>query len=310
MAAMKKLLISTFVVVTPVYAVLEHDRAVYAAQNNEWDKALGFMIDAVAAHHDDPRVLYDAGVASFKAGDYAQAQAYFTRAAAHQSADQILQERALSNSGDTYVKQNELESAIKVYEQALKIDPTDRRTQHNLDVVKKMLEQQKQQQKKDEKDKQNRDKKQENNNKDQNSKDDTSGDDQKNSHDNERTKNQEKNAQQQGDKQQSHQQQSDTSDQKQQERKQRANDQQKQTAESLASSAKNRHEHSNQQPQERPGQSESLKTAERSQENDAHKQAIARVLQEQEHNDAHLNKQMIKAMVNKQLAGRNEQNCW
>src|SRR5581483_11648731 len=137
------------------YPLFDHDRAVVAAHQGDWQQALHLMQQEVTHHPDDAQVLYDAGVAAYKQGHYQQAQAYFNNAAAlsSQAYQPLLEQEALFNAGNSYVKLNQLEDAIKSYETLLARDQHHDKARHNLEVVKKMLEQQKQQQKKEEQEK-------------------------------------------------------------------------------------------------------------------------------------------------------------
>ena len=57
-----------------------HDRASFLAQHQDWGHALEHLNTSLIEHPDDPSLLYDAGVAVYKSGDYKQAEDYFKRA--------------------------------------------------------------------------------------------------------------------------------------------------------------------------------------------------------------------------------------
>lgn len=121
-----------------------YDRAAANAQRGDWVGAKEQLARALVDAPDNANMLYDAGVSSYKTGDMSQAAAYFKRAA--ETADAaLLKERAHFNLGNTYVQKKELEKALEQYEVVLGLNPTNERARHNRDVVKKMLEQQKQQ---------------------------------------------------------------------------------------------------------------------------------------------------------------------
>jgi len=89
--------------------------------------------------------LYNQSVDRYRKGDFAGAARGF--AAAGDSTDQALAERALFNLGNTQVELGKLDEAIKAYENALALDPNDQEAKDNLEYVKKQKEQQKEQQK-------------------------------------------------------------------------------------------------------------------------------------------------------------------
>ena len=80
---------------------------------------------------------YQHGVAAYKAGQYDQAAQSFKAASGTQ---------AEYNLGNTQLQQSKPEDAIATYEDVLKKNPDDAHAKHNLELAKKMLEQQKQQQ--------------------------------------------------------------------------------------------------------------------------------------------------------------------
>ncbi|MBM4253093.1 MAG: VWA domain-containing protein [Deltaproteobacteria bacterium] len=84
--------------------------------------------------------LYNQSVARYRKGDFAGAARGF--AAASDSTDQALAERALFNLGNTQVELGKLDEAIKAYENALALDPKDQEAKDNLEYVKKLKEQQ------------------------------------------------------------------------------------------------------------------------------------------------------------------------
>jgi Ca-activated chloride channel family protein len=313
-------------VYVPLYGIFEHDRAAYAAQKQNWQEASTLMVRAVGAQYQDASTLYDAGVASFKAGQYEHAQAYFANVAQQTAADQhkVLQEQALYNLGNTYVKLEKLEQAVTSYEQALAIDPGDRRAQHNLDVVRRMLEQKKQQEQ-DNKDKKNDEKnddkknqrnqknKQEKNNdgaqseqqRDQqgNDQQDQDGKDQQGSHEHDQgddpRKGQEQNksgGMKQKNGAQNHQ--------RQQESHGDDGNEQKKSQKNDGNQKAQRHMSGNQQ------QESNAHTSDDARPENSREGVIARILQEQEASDLQLNKHMIKTCVGKKLAGQDGQNCW
>lgn len=135
-----------------VCAVFDYDRAVSAAQKEQWALAGEKFKSLVTAYPDQPDVLYDAGIVAFKNEDLDQAKALFESAAQHEKAPRELKEQAYFNKGNTHAKQEQLKEALLSYEQALMLNPENEQAKHNVAVVKKMLEQ-KEQQKQDKQDK-------------------------------------------------------------------------------------------------------------------------------------------------------------
>lgn len=136
-------------------ALFDYDRAVGAAQNEQWAIAGEKFKSLVTAHPDRPDVLYDAGVVAFKNEDFEQAKALFETAAQHETAPRVLKEQAYFNKANTHVKQEQLKEALSCYDQVLMLNSENEQAKHNADVVKKMLEQQQQkQQQQDKQDKQ------------------------------------------------------------------------------------------------------------------------------------------------------------
>jgi tetratricopeptide (TPR) repeat protein len=135
-----------------------YDRAIADAQRQDYDSALQRLHTKLIDQPDNPSLLYDTGVVSYKSGDYKQAQDYFKRAAQAKNIEVPLQKNAHFNFGNACCALKEYKDAIGAYEQALKLDPHDERVQHNLKKAKELLaaqqkqqEQQKQDQKQEQK---------------------------------------------------------------------------------------------------------------------------------------------------------------
>lgn len=166
-------IISSFFVFV-AHAVFDYDRAVSAAQTGDFEKADTLLSSLMIDHPERPDLLYDAGVVACKKKDFKRARACFEHACLSSSCPLSLQEQAHFNCGNACVEQKELKQAIQEYEKVLHINPKNDRARHNLEVVKKMLEQQQQQNKDQNKNQQNNDKqdqknqdKKKNDNKDQ-----------------------------------------------------------------------------------------------------------------------------------------------
>ena len=96
-----------------------HDRAAYDTQHQEWASALQRLNTSLIDQPDDPSLLYDAGVVTYKSGDYKQAQDYFKRAADSQTIESLLQKQTFFNLGNSDVALKEYKYAISAYENAL-----------------------------------------------------------------------------------------------------------------------------------------------------------------------------------------------
>ena len=151
-----------------LHGLFDYDRAILKGNNNDWNSSKELMKKVLVDNPESPTILYDAGVSSFKAGDYEQALSYFTKAE-QKSTDRILQEQSLCNAGNSLVKLKKLPEALATYDKVLDLNPNNERALHNKEIVKKMMEQEKQQQQQKNKEN-NQDKK--NQEKDQNQEED------------------------------------------------------------------------------------------------------------------------------------------
>ncbi len=305
-----------------------HDRAALKAQHGDWAGAKTQLTQALVDASDDSAVLYDAGVASYKTGDFSQAAAYFKRASTCDSCLAALKEQTHFNWGNTCVQQKELAAAIEQYEAVLKMNPKNEPARHNLAVVKKMLEQQKQQQ--DNKHDKPQDKNEQNKQ------------DQKENKQSQNEKQQDQ-QQKQDQKQDAQNTQSDARDQQSEQEKKREQDQQqKQDAQDNSqqkqdtqeqqrgqSAKQDKNEQGKRQQQEQPDnereQKQQVQAGKESEEQHDPAQVaageqtgaekkltgfMAQLLKEQEKRDAQVNKRLIQAQVSKKMSGENGQNCW
>ncbi|OJW50256.1 MAG: hypothetical protein BGO67_02715 [Alphaproteobacteria bacterium 41-28] len=83
---------------------------------------------------------YRQGVAHYKAGNFAEAEKLF-----RQSVRLEVATEATYNLGNALAKQRKLEEAMSAYEKVLEKSPNHTKAKHNLEIVKKLLEQQKKQ---------------------------------------------------------------------------------------------------------------------------------------------------------------------
>jgi len=124
---------------------LKYDTAAHLAQQEKWEAAGQKLQELVVDNPDRPDLLYDAGVVSYQQGDFQTARAYFSNVTKLETVPPTVKEQAHFNLGNTQVALNQLSDAIEQYEQTLVLNSDNERAKHNLELVKKMLEQQQQQ---------------------------------------------------------------------------------------------------------------------------------------------------------------------
>lgn len=274
----------------PAYAWFEHGRAVDAAHTGDWQRAHALLTTELVNYPHDPSVIYDAGVAAYKTGDHEQARAYFDHVTSLPQASDQLKERAYFNAGNTRVALKQLEDAIKNYEQALALDPHDERARHNLEIVKKMLEQQKQEQDKQEKEKNKQERSEQQDESSEESESESGSDEQQG----ESKQEQSSCAKAPAD-----------SGQKQEQKKQ---DTQKQQAEDK----KKEQQSAAAREQDKEKKESEKANAQHMQQQSAVKldKQLLRLLEQQEKHDADINKQMIKATVGSHKGDAHDKHCW
>lgn len=161
-----------------------------AYRKGDYSKAHQDYAATAAQQPAKPELQFNSGSAAYKAGDYSQAASGFQESL--KTAPVAVQQDAYYNLGNTQYRLGQQtekekpedtiktwEEAVKSYDAALQITPTDSAAKHNRDLVKRKIERlkkQEEQKKQDQKDKDNKD--QQKDNKDQN-KDDKNQKDQK-----------------------------------------------------------------------------------------------------------------------------------
>lgn len=329
------------------HAFMQYDRAIATLQKGDVQGAKNLMQAVITENPDNPSALYDAGVVSYKAGDFSQAHAYFAKAAGHDKASPALQKNAYFNAGNAAVELQELKQALKHYEQVLAIDPQDAQAKHNAEKVKEMLNQQQQQQK--DQNKEQKDNKNQNNN-DQN-KSDQSPNQQNQSQNKDQSDNSKESQNQNKSDQQQQQQQNDANDVERKKEEQKS-DQQKQEDQQRAEKERKRNAEQQQNRERQQPKAEHERDAqgkkqdqEQGNHNQPHKDSksasvaqnqlkaedekkqesagaagkqkqqppletwLAELLEDQEKKDAHANKMMIKSAVD-QNRDEDGQNSW
>lgn len=152
-----------------IFSEWEYSKASNALSKGEYLQSQETMRAMLVDNPERPDLLYDMGVASFKNKEYAQAAAYFKDATKMKNCSDLLKEQAFFNLGNACVELNELNDAVVHYEKVLELNEDNEYAKHNLDIVKKMLEEQKKQQEQNQDNNKNQDQKDKN--KDQNQKD-------------------------------------------------------------------------------------------------------------------------------------------
>ena len=120
---------------------------------------------------------YNLGNNLFASGKYDEALKEYEKASKLET-DKAKLGQIYHNMGVAYQKQEKYAECIEAYKQALKNNPSDNDTKHNLTLALRMLQQQQQNQDQD-KDEQNKDKQQQNQNNNQNNKDEKKDQDKK-----------------------------------------------------------------------------------------------------------------------------------
>lgn len=301
------ILVYTFTLMLPlqIHGIFDYDRAISKSQKGDWQQSKEILKNILIENPENSELLYDMGVSSFKSNEPEKALSYFSKAA--ESSDASLREKAHYNAGNAHVQLKQLQEAIDAYDRALALNPSNKHAAHNKEVVKKMLEEQKEKEKKDEQDKQDKDNKekqdqennQDKNNKDseKNTKDNQKKDQDNNKQNNEKNKNQQEKSGQNKSQEEKEKEKKEQDaknkeeEQKQQQEKKEAEERNKQeNASNNNQSGKKDNEEKNKQPKLSP--------------------ALNRLLNEQEKKDAALNKQMIKAMAGTYTGATDGNNCW
>ncbi|MDO9110911.1 MAG: VWA domain-containing protein [Desulfatirhabdiaceae bacterium] len=139
----------------PVHAGNPLKEGIDAYNQGAYEKALKLFIDAQLDNPDRPDILYNIGNAYYHNGDYEAAAKNYKEAL--KTENKLLQQKAHYNLGNADFRKKQYEDAVKNYEEALKLNPDDIQARQNLEYVKKVMdqikEQQNQQQKGDKNDK-------------------------------------------------------------------------------------------------------------------------------------------------------------
>ena len=135
-------------------ALKDYERGKFTRARSEFERL-------AAKQPDDSRLRYNAGAAAFQDEDYDSALKHFNQTLT--ARDLSLQQQSYYNLGNTHFrlgektedakdKQQQWEQAVHQYESAVKLKTNDVDAQFNMEIVKKKLEELKQQQKQDKQD--------------------------------------------------------------------------------------------------------------------------------------------------------------
>ncbi len=116
-----------------------------AYQKGDYEKALKLFIDAQLETPDKPEILYNIGNTYYKTGDFDSAQKNYSQAMKTQNPS--LRQKSLYNLGNCNFRKGDYEAAVKNYEESLKLAPNDEQAKQNLEFVKTVMAQKKQEQK-------------------------------------------------------------------------------------------------------------------------------------------------------------------
>ena len=121
-----------------------------ASRNNEgnrlynqklYDEALRMYTDAQASRPDAPELHYNIGNVLFRKKEYDKAVEEYLRAQA--GPDPALSQAATFNRGNALLMQSRPEEAIQAYVQALRARPDDAGAKRNLELARRLLQEQK-----------------------------------------------------------------------------------------------------------------------------------------------------------------------
>ncbi len=114
-----------------------------AYNNQQYAEALQNFARGQVDDPDNAAIHFNSGNAYYRLGKFSEAAEAFSRASNTQ--DPFLKQEAFYNRGNALFRQQRYQEAIDSYEQALKLAADDREAKHNLELAKKLLEQQQKQ---------------------------------------------------------------------------------------------------------------------------------------------------------------------
>jgi len=153
-AALVLAVLGAWAALSPAYAFAgaggEADKGLSAYHSGDFHGARERFLTARVLAPDSPQAAYDAGCAAYRLGDFEEAQKLFEKASELAAKDESPGERernlrraSLYNQGNARFRAEDLEGAVKAYEEALEVAPKDEKSRANLEYVRKLLEQRK-----------------------------------------------------------------------------------------------------------------------------------------------------------------------
>jgi len=119
------------------------DKGVTAYDKEEYNTALKTFIDAQLKSPDDPFIDFNIGTAYYKSGDYQSALNHFDKA--KEAEDEILKHKSYYNKGNSEFRMQQYKKAVESYTKAIELNPDDQKAIANLNLAKKLIEEQKNQ---------------------------------------------------------------------------------------------------------------------------------------------------------------------
>lgn len=113
-----------------------------AYNRSDFDQAGKMYTKLLQQNPYSPTANYNMGLVLYAQKNYDASIHSFERAAKQVKGNQVLQEQALFNQGNVYVEQKKLCEAMTAYSKVLELNPKNDRARHNLEYVKKMLQEQ------------------------------------------------------------------------------------------------------------------------------------------------------------------------
>jgi len=296
-----------------------YDRAMSALQRGNLDQATQLIKPVVVHNVDDPGVLYDAGEIAYAKKEYAQAKGYFEQAGKAEKATAQLKAQSYFNLANTLVALQDLQGAIMQYEKSLELQESEP-ARHNLEKVKEMLKKQEEEKKQQEQEKKEQDKEKKEQEQNKQGGQEQNGDGEQKS-DQQKQKNKDEGKKQQDEKKRQQEQQQKPQEQDKKEKQQETDEQKEPSQEKDEQQQKQQEDDKQKEKQAQQANNEQKQVKEKQQQQaqnggsgkkgpmDA-QEWLDQMLEASEKRDAHANKELIKATVNKKMAGSHDQNCW
>ncbi|MDD2390511.1 MAG: VWA domain-containing protein [Desulfobacterales bacterium] len=116
---------------------------VKAYETGEYETALKQFIDAQLKAPDRPELYYNIGNTYYRIDDFESAGQNYKQALSSENPQ--IRQKAYYNLGNVQYRTGNYPEAVSSYEQALKLDPNDEQASANMQFVKKVMQQQKEQ---------------------------------------------------------------------------------------------------------------------------------------------------------------------